>query len=209
MAITKDLGITTLDGSINKPRRYYECTCDNCSTTFIKRSDRKQFDLCEKCMRDKSHQVLVDEAIKILEAEVKLCSICKQYLPLAAFGKKSQILTGFRSACKECRYEKEKESAKKYAESVRGKLASTTNQGNRRELQNKTSNNSITIDMLEALKIKQNNLCAYCNTTLLYHIPKAVHLDHIIPLSKGGTHTIDNVVWACSQCNLTKSTSTV
>ena len=30
------------------------------------------------------------------------------------------------------------------------------------------------------------------------------HLDHHVPLSKGGTHSIDNVVWLCPTCNLQK-----
>ena len=30
------------------------------------------------------------------------------------------------------------------------------------------------------------------------------HVDHIIPLSRGGTHTIDNLAIACKRCNLVK-----
>ena len=39
--------------------------------------------------------------------------------------------------------------------------------------------------------------CAYCGAT-------AVHLDHGIPLSRGGLHDIDNLVPACRMCNLHK-----
>lgn len=41
--------------------------------------------------------------------------------------------------------------------------------------------------------------CAYC--------ARAVELtqDHIDPLSKGGTHTADNVAPACARCNLSKN----
>ena len=31
------------------------------------------------------------------------------------------------------------------------------------------------------------------------------HLDHYMPLSKGGAHSISNVVWSCAACNLTKN----
>lgn len=37
--------------------------------------------------------------------------------------------------------------------------------------------------------------------------PRAPTLDHIIPLSKGGPHTIDNVQCACFECNYIKSDS--
>jgi len=34
-----------------------------------------------------------------------------------------------------------------------------------------------------------------------------MHLDHVIPISKGGTHTWNNVQTGCAPCNLTKSAS--
>ena len=40
--------------------------------------------------------------------------------------------------------------------------------------------------------------CQYCNST------RQLTLDHVIPRSKGGTHTWDNVVTACSPCNSAK-----
>lgn len=40
--------------------------------------------------------------------------------------------------------------------------------------------------------------CAYCGDVW-------EHIDHIVPLSKGGTNTIDNVAPACAQCNLSKN----
>jgi len=46
----------------------------------------------------------------------------------------------------------------------------------------------------------QDNKCFYCSIELDTHM----HLDHYIPLSKGGTHSIDNVVWACPSCNIKK-----
>lgn len=115
------------------------------------------------------------------------------------------MLTGFRSICKECRYEQEKETAKIYADSIKRKLVSANSQSKRREITYKTSDSSVTSESLQELKTAQNNLCGYCGCSLQFDVPKAVHLDHIIPLSKGGTHTLDNIVWTCSHCNLTKS----
>lgn len=43
--------------------------------------------------------------------------------------------------------------------------------------------------------------CAYCHVLLT---PETRTLDHIVPLSRGGKHAIDNVVAACRSCNGSK-----
>ena len=45
---------------------------------------------------------------------------------------------------------------------------------------------------------RDNHTCQYCGR--LAHLT----LDHVIPRSKGGTHTWDNVVTACEKCNSAK-----
>jgi 5-methylcytosine-specific restriction endonuclease McrA len=47
-----------------------------------------------------------------------------------------------------------------------------------------------------------NGHCAYCGKKV------KLTLDHIIPLSRGGKHSKDNVVPACSHCNSSKGTKT-
>ena len=51
-----------------------------------------------------------------------------------------------------------------------------------------------------ALYSQQNGLCAYCETS----IQDGWEVDHIVPLSKGGSNWISNVVLACSGCNRRK-----
>jgi 5-methylcytosine-specific restriction endonuclease McrA len=46
---------------------------------------------------------------------------------------------------------------------------------------------------------RDSHTCQYCGNT------RKLTLDHVIPRSKGGSHTWDNVVAACERCNLTKS----
>ncbi|GAP96573.1 HNH endonuclease [Leptolyngbya sp. NIES-2104] len=46
---------------------------------------------------------------------------------------------------------------------------------------------------------RDNHTCQYCGST------KHLTIDHVIPRSKGGTHTWDNVVTACATCNSKKS----
>jgi 5-methylcytosine-specific restriction endonuclease McrA len=46
----------------------------------------------------------------------------------------------------------------------------------------------------------QDGKCVYCHTAL----PSNAHLDHIMPLAKGGPHTDENVQLLCPDCNLSK-----
>jgi 5-methylcytosine-specific restriction endonuclease McrA len=51
---------------------------------------------------------------------------------------------------------------------------------------------------------KQSFVCAYCN-----QIAAKLTMDHVIPLSRGGTNTRANVVGACKRCNSQKKNRTL
>lgn len=51
----------------------------------------------------------------------------------------------------------------------------------------------------ELVKKRDKCICFYCGK-----VNENGHCDHIIPLSKGGTDSIDNLVWSCEKCNLKK-----
>ena len=48
---------------------------------------------------------------------------------------------------------------------------------------------------------QQNRICRWC----FEDCSAKFHIDHVRPLSKGGTHTIDNLCIACPTCNLRKN----
>lgn len=67
---------------------------------------------------------------------------------------------------------------------------------------------SFTQTELEQVKLAQwfGNLCCYycgCNIDDIYHI------EHVIPISRGGSNTIDNIVLACPSCNHSKGNKLV
>lgn len=64
--------------------------------------------------------------------------------------------------------------------------------------------NKLTSDELFNKFEKQNAKCYYCDIELDFDIPRFVHIDHKIPISKGGLNVINNIVWCCSNCNLKK-----
>ena len=96
-----------------------------------------------------------------------------------------------------------------YFASEAGKLVTTRSIHKRRAQKLSSSDESITNKALQALKMSQNFECAYCSKLLDFSIPFSVHLDHVIPLSKGGKHTLNNVVCSCASCNLKKSSTIV
>jgi len=50
--------------------------------------------------------------------------------------------------------------------------------------------------------VQSNGRCTYCGTKV---DPSKVVLDHIVPLSKGGSSSASNVTPACSSCNSNKN----
>src|SRR5690606_3315005 len=46
--------------------------------------------------------------------------------------------------------------------------------------------------------VMESGICACCGST-------AEHVDHVVPLAKGGMHCVSNLVPSCAKCNLVKS----
>lgn len=63
------------------------------------------------------------------------------------------------------------------------------------------SDGTVTLEAEKMLYEQQNGICAYCGCHLE---DSGKHLDHIVPISRGGLHTITNVHWTCPTCNLSK-----
>lgn len=71
-----------------------------------------------------------------------------------------------------------------------------------RARKNKSLINDLTSSLWHEIKIHFKNRCYYCKS-------RSAHLtqDHIIPLSRGGSHTITNIIPACRKCNSSKGIS--
>ncbi|WP_082689058.1 HNH endonuclease [Deinococcus actinosclerus] len=53
-------------------------------------------------------------------------------------------------------------------------------------------------------RAKQGGLCHYCGEVLEIDGPRKFQVDHFIPLSRGGTNMMTNIVCACPECNRDK-----
>lgn len=60
--------------------------------------------------------------------------------------------------------------------------------------------NDFTAAQWQAMKEHYGHKCVYCERVM-----ERLEQDHIIPLSKGGSHTLLNIVPACRSCNARKS----
>ncbi len=93
---------------------------------------------------------------------------------------------------------------KKRNQTPEGKIKRRVYNNKRRAMKLELDDGTINDISLNKLKIKQNNKCYHCGCELKFDENRQVHLDHFIPLSKGGLHSINNVVWSCQTCNAVK-----
>lgn len=65
---------------------------------------------------------------------------------------------------------------------------------------------SATTQEVKAWIDAQSPVCSYCAIELS---SDQIQLDHVIPLSKGGSHTMDNFAISCKSCNCSKGNKTL
>lgn len=91
------------------------------------------------------------------------------------------------------------ENAKKWAaENPEKRRAISKSYKARRRAKEK---DGISTGELIAWEREAKKVCHWCNAKC----PKSYHVDHYVPLSKGGKHEAGNLVIACRKCNLRKS----
>lgn len=69
-----------------------------------------------------------------------------------------------------------------------------------RRAQDLTVNHSLMVAEWEWIKGYWDYCCAYCGFEDWFNL----QIDHVIPMSKGGVHSVGNVVPACVSCNTSK-----
>ena len=166
----------------------------------------------------------------------KRCVICTVTKPLDPrfFHRQARAYDGFHSYCKVCksfqdrwraprRREKNRKQIREYnrrwrdenREVVRGYARTFRERNLGRERlrkrvleqnrQNKIIGGYVAEQAISQMYVDQKGLCAYCEIVL----GSKWHLEHMTPLSRGGTHRWDNIALTCAPCNRKKGTKTV
>lgn len=97
--------------------------------------------------------------------------------------------------------EKINEWAREYADRYPEKINEHSRR--RRARKKNAKGNGVTDKQWQKIQKEYGYLCAYCNQK------KPLEMDHIIPLSGGGRHEIENIVPACKSCNSSKNNSSL
>lgn len=147
---------------------------------------RRIDDVCLEC----------DHKEREIEAEVRLiCTQCKMKRTPGDFSQSQR-------RCKACRNATYKANAPAYHASKKAfraehpETVKAYTQRRRARRKNAPGGNA-TPDEIKTLFAKHGGRCAYCPSP-------ATHADHVVPLSKGGSNDISNLLPACAPCNLSK-----
>jgi len=97
--------------------------------------------------------------------------------------------------------EKMRKYCKKYNKTLKGKINRSRKSARRRSLLKLTKCTLTAKEWNDILK-KYKYRCYYCKCRLNNNNPPTQ--DHVIPLSKGGEHTKENIVSSCGICNSKK-----
>lgn len=155
--------------------------CKQCNNEFVI-GNKKTF-CCNKCQKEHKRSE------KIRNRKLKKCRYCEKW----RYGFKGKYCS------EECR---------RKASRIKGELRKSE------RLKRARSNGPFDADIDIYKLIERDGGCCYlCGDDVLfsyhYNDPKYPTIEHVLPISKGGSHSWDNVKVACRECNTRKSATLI
>jgi 5-methylcytosine-specific restriction endonuclease McrA len=136
----------------------------------------------------------------------KVCTRCNKIKPTEDFNKCNSSRDGLDPRCRHCR----KSISKKYHDTLSEQYNNDVERRKsvythgihyaRAAVANRSKNGVITPREVQDLFERSGGVCLYCNRT----VGDDYHLDHIIPLDRGGLNNIENCAISCRSCNMAK-----
>jgi len=137
---------------------------------------------------------------------MKKCNVCNKYLFLEDFHKNPKHPQEHHRTCKNCRKIETKERYKKYTDKINQQTLAynKTHKIYRRiavenyRCKKLGLTTKVSYDSWRSILYQQNFKCAKCKGK------RKLEMDHIIPILKGGQHTVSNIQALCKPCNVRK-----
>lgn len=175
---------------LNEPQ-----TCTNCGETkprkeFYSEKQKRYLPYC--CSTRRSW----DEIERDISEQMKTCFECGLRLSFDEFPNGGTGRDGKKPYCKCC-------------EAARLKVYS--DKPDRMDLIKQTDDGTLSIKVLSAM-LRETTHCSHCGTEMTTSYPVTRQnktIDHDVPLSRGGKHSIDNISILCLGCNSSKQTRTM
>lgn len=128
----------------------------------------------------------------------KKCRTCKLTKSISEFSKNRTMTDGYQVDCKSCRKIICKYNAKYFSDYYLSHSESYKTRARQRKAFILGLPEHYTINEWNLIKSKFSNRCVCCLSK------GKLTVDHIIPLKRGGTDTIDNIQPVCKSCNSSK-----
>lgn len=125
--------------------------------------------------------------------DTKECKGCGRNLDVSRFTRHSATRDGLFARCKDCI----SQQSKVWRENNRD-IVSAQTQNRRAYMQSKGG--QVSAQQWRSILKLFDGKCAKCGAS------DNIHMDHVVPLAKGGSHSVDNVQPLCATCNLRKHT---
>ena len=173
--------------------------CAVCGTRFVPRRDEQT--RCSSRCRGLAQRAAA------LSRKAKVCLGCKAELPLDRFWKSSDRSDGLAVRCIDCVTAYARGYRRKNPDYWRpksaGALATQRAAFNTRRARKAGALGTLTPADWNGIVLRQRGECFYCGAD------RPLTQEHLTPLSRGGSHSVGNVVGACLHCNCQKRSRTV
>ena len=158
---------------------------------------------------------------------MKVCKACVQAKPDALFALSNKTKSGLSSRCRGCESERGKiryqtiknkvlEQSRQYREfnhdkrieierksRLKNKEKNRPGKNARQSIRNRTLAHTPYLILDKELRKIYNSPCFMCGCK------ENQSLDHIVPISRGGSHSVGNIMTLCLQCNMSKHARTI
>lgn len=198
----------------------FEIRCSKCGGVFTRdmfsknsRSSNGLMPYCKTCDSGRAKDRARYEP-NINNSITQVCRVCGETYPATRdyFHKWCFGNHGVRPECKNCRakskykYKKDPVKRKEYAAKYKAKYPEKVRLQKRqlavRREARKSGNRVGNVSYAKILL--RDTHCHICGEAINKDDRQSFHFDHVIPLARGGEHSMDNIKLACASCNIRK-----